>query len=75
MSPEIKEADGPLFTRWVRATAVGWLLGFGLVIVLALAWDMVGGGAQFMVGVRSGNLVGAGLHRGLGIASGRLRAW
>ena len=41
--------------RWVRATVLGWLLGFVLVLVLALAWDMIGGGAQFMVGVGMGS--------------------
>ncbi len=56
-SPE--QFDPTLFTRWVRATALGWLVGFVLVVVLAVVWDMTSGGAQFMVGVGMGTGVGS----------------
>lgn len=47
-----------LFTRWMRATFGGWLLGFVIVVLLALATDVIGGGAQFIVGVGMGGGVG-----------------
>lgn len=47
-----------LYAHWVRNTTIGWLLGFVLVVVLAVAWDMIGGGAQFVVGVGMGTGVG-----------------
>ena len=63
--------------RWIRATSLGWLLGFGLVIVLAMAWNMVGGGAQFMVGVGMGTGVGYMQSRVIGewVDSGRAWMW
>lgn len=45
-------------TKWLVATTLGWLLGFVFVIVLAVVWDTLGGGAQFMVGVGMGAGVG-----------------
>jgi len=50
--------------RWVGANVVGWLLGFVLVVVLAEAWEFIGGGAQFMVG--------AGMGAGVGVLQGRV---
>ena len=64
MRTEPGQENRNLFSRWVRATTIGWLLGFGLIIVLAIAWDMIGGGAQFMVGV--------GMGAGVGYVQGRL---
>ena len=58
MSTDARQADQRTYVRWIRATSLGWLIGFALVIVLALAWDMLGGGAQFMVGVGMGAGVG-----------------
>lgn len=46
------------FLQWVRATAAGWLLGFILVVAVALLWGAVGGNAQFMGGVGMGAGVG-----------------
>lgn len=61
--------------RWVRATALGWLLGFVLVLVLALAWDMIGGGAQFMVGVGMGAGIGFMQSRAIGDRVKPARQW
>ncbi len=47
-----------LFSHWLRASALGWLLGIGLVLGLALLWDLFGGEAQFMVGLGMGTGVG-----------------
>ena len=52
----------------MRATFLGWLLGFVLVIAGALAWDIIGMQAQFMVGV--------GMGAGVGYMQGRVaREW
>jgi len=47
-----------LFVRWLWATTVGWWLGFVVLVGLAAFWDLLGGGAQFMVGVGMGFGVG-----------------
>jgi len=59
----------PLLLRWVIASTLGWLLGFFLVILLALSWDGLGiGVVQFMVGV--------GMGAGVGLMQGRIaREW
>lgn len=66
---ETATSSGGSFTyRWIRATTLGWLLGFVLVLVLAMAWDAVGGSAQWMVGI--------GMGTGVGLLQGRLlRPW
>lgn len=62
------EPKSSLSRSWIRATTLGWLIGFVLVVVLAMLWDMIGGGAQFMVGV--------GMGSGVGYMQGRVaRAW
>ena len=58
MSTEAMSSEPTAFHRWVRATTLGWLLGFVLVVVLSIAWDQIGGGAQFIVGVGMGAGVG-----------------
>jgi hypothetical protein len=58
MSPEDSAGAGPFVGRWVVANSLGWLIGFVLVIALALLLDLVGGNAQFMVGVGMGAGVG-----------------
>ncbi len=58
MSTETMRAQPSVFARWLRATTLGWLLGFVLVVILALAWNIIGGGAQFMVGLGMGAGVG-----------------
>lgn len=70
-----EQADRYDFRRWVRATFVGWLIGFVLVIVLALAWDMIGGGAQFMVGIGLGAGVGYMQSRVIGEWIDSVRPW
>lgn len=54
----------PPLRAWVRATTLGWLLGFPLVIVLALAGEAIGAG-----GIQS--LVGAAMGLGVGMLQGR----
>lgn len=75
MNSESTQSNRRLFTRWVRATFLGWLLGFVVVIVLALAWDMIGGGAQFMVGVGIGAGVGYMQSRVVGEWADSPRRW
>lgn len=58
MGKETLLLDNRFMLRWVGANIIGWLIGFVLVIVLAQAWELIGGGAQFMVGVGMGAGVG-----------------
>lgn len=60
--------DG-LLRRWVIASALGWLLGFVLILVIALTWESTGlPVVQFMVGL--------GMGCGVGIVQGRVaREW
>ncbi|MDP2859703.1 MAG: hypothetical protein Q8P50_17260 [Bacillota bacterium] len=66
MESEARPLDTRFSRRWVGANALGWLLGFILVLVMSQAWDLIGGGAQFMVGV--------GMGAGVGILQGRVIA-
>jgi len=53
--------DRRLFERWLRATVVGWGVGFLLILVGAILADIMLGGdgdAQFMVGTGMGAGVG-----------------
>ncbi len=75
MRTEPGQEKRSLFSRWVRATTIGWLLGFVLIIILALAWDMIGGGAQFMVGVGMGAGVGYVQSRLVGKWIDKPRRW
>jgi hypothetical protein len=51
--------DPHFFARWLRGTFYGWLLGFVLVILGALAGGAIGmGESQFIVGVGMGAGVG-----------------
>jgi len=58
MSTEATPSESTAFHRWVKATTLGWLLGFVLVVVFSIASDQIGGGAQFIVGVGMGGGVG-----------------
>ncbi|MCA9727024.1 MAG: hypothetical protein KC729_05020 [Candidatus Eisenbacteria bacterium] len=62
------------FWQWVRATTLGWLLGFVLVIVLSLVWELFGG-VQFMVGAGIGAGVGYLQGRALASVLGRSYRW
>ncbi len=75
MSPEAKPSEPSIFGRWVKATTIGWLFGFVLVVVLSLAWDLVGGGAQFPVGVGMGAGVGVVQARVIGEWLDPTRRW
>ena len=75
MDFESRETDRRLFTRWVRATFVGWWLGFILVVVGSVLANSVGGGAQFMVGLGMGAGVGYAQGRVARDWLGRLRPW
>lgn len=57
-----------LFEGWLVANSMGWMIGLVLVITLALLLDLVGGNAQFIVGV--------GMGAGVGYMQGRfLEPW
>jgi len=63
-----REIETGLFGRWLRFTFFGWLLGFVLIVLLVLVWDLFGGSAQVMVGV--------GMGAGVGFLQGRAaRSW
>jgi len=71
----LAQAERSLFRSWIRATALGWLIGFVLVVVLAIVWDMIGGGAQFMLGVGMGAGVGYMQARVARAWTGRIQPW
>lgn len=58
MGNEAHPRGNRLPLRWIAVTSAGWLVGVVLVVLLSMAWDLVGGGAQFMVGVGMGVVVG-----------------
>jgi hypothetical protein len=58
MTNESRDPREQFTARWVRACATGWIGGLALVLLLAVLWDLVGGVAQFMVGVGMGAGVG-----------------
>lgn len=68
MSEKETRSERRLALAWIRATTIGWFVGFVLVVVLALVWESVGGAAQFMVGVGMGAGVGF-------VQSRQARAW
>jgi hypothetical protein len=66
----------PALTRWIRTTTLGWILGFPLVIVLALAGETVGiGGNQSLVGAAMGLGIGWMQGRALRTTLGAARPW
>lgn len=60
MNTESRPSEGSFMQRWILANFFGWFLGFVLVVVLSILWDVFGGGAQFMIGVGMGAGVGLG---------------
>lgn len=71
MSTDHNQAGRKAFTRWVRGTFGGWLLGFVFIVLGAVAGDLIGMGereSQFIVGITMG--------AGVGYAQGRVvRQW
>ena len=71
MSADHSQADRKFFTRWVRGTFAGWLLGFMFIVLGAVGADLIGTGeseSQFIVGIAMG--------AGVGYAQGRVvRQW
>lgn len=60
--------DHPPFRSWLRATALGWLLGIPLLVILALIGESLGvGGTQVLVGLGMG--IGVGIMQGRRIAT------
>ena len=60
-------SERPATAPWIRATALGWLLGVPLVALFALAAEGAGvGGAQVFVGL--------GVGAGVGVAEGAAEA-
>jgi len=53
----------PAVGGWIRACLGGWLLGLGMIVLLAVLSDMVGTQVQFIVGL--------GMGLGLGFVQGR----
>jgi hypothetical protein len=67
MSQELSHTDRRLFPRWLRATFLGWLLGFLLILAGSVIGDLVElGGGQFIVGIGMGAGVGYTQGRTLG---------
>jgi hypothetical protein len=75
MSNEIRQQEQSKFAHWVRATTYGWLLGFVSVLILALIWGLLGGTAQFMVGIGMGSGVGYMQFRKMGFWIEPTRRW
>jgi hypothetical protein len=66
----------PRLATWVRATSLGWLLGFPLIILLALGGEAIGiGGIQSLVGAAMGIGIGVMQGRVLRPALGPARPW
>ena len=59
MNPKDHNTDRGFYIRWIWITFLGWFVGFAAIVVLSLAWDVVGGGsAQSMIGIGMGLGVG-----------------
>lgn len=69
MSSEHIRADRHFFTRWVRTTFLGYLLGFVFILLGGIVGDLIGlPGSNFIVGI--------GMGLGVGYAQGRmLKRW
>lgn len=64
-----------LFSRWLLATAAGWVLGIVLVVILAEIWSVTGMESQFMVGIGMGAGVGYMQSRIVTTVIGASRRW
>jgi hypothetical protein len=69
VNPDAEGSERRLFSGWLRGTFYGWVLGFLLVLLLALGGGAAGmGESQFVVGV--------GMGAGVGFVQGRVsRSW
>lgn len=65
MNSVLDRADRHFLKRWIRATLLGWLLGFVLVIVGATIGGMIGMGESQV-------LIGIGMGAGVGYMQGRV---
>lgn len=65
MQTDAQRSAETFFNRWVIATTLGWLLGLVLTLILAVGWGLLGGQAQFMIGISMGAGVGYMQHRHL----------
>jgi hypothetical protein len=64
MGSEHIQADRHFFTRWVRATFIGYLLGFVFILLGGIVGDLLGlPGSDFILGI--------GIGLGVGYAQGR----
>lgn len=78
MTPVAATADAQerFVARWVAATFAGWVVGFGLVLVLSALSGLMGlGGTQFPVGLGMGAGVGLLQARLVGRRVGGARPW
>jgi len=75
MQTEAEQTTETFFNRWVIATTLGWLLGFVLTLLFAVGWGLVGGRAQFMIGIGMGAGVGVMQYRQLGAWIERPLRW
>ncbi len=76
MSAENIQADRYFFARWIRATFAGYILGFVLVIVGAIAGDLIGmAEGQAIVGIAMGAGIGYGQARMARQWLGDMRRW
>lgn len=67
MGSDHRQEDRQFFTRWVRGTLVGWLLGLLIIIVAGIGGDLIGmGDADSQV------IIGLGMGAGVGYAQGRV---
>lgn len=58
-------ADQSFYARWVRATFLGWLLGFAFILIGAIIGDLLGGGG-------GESIIGLGMGTGVGYTQGRI---
>jgi hypothetical protein len=64
MTESEQPTEQPFFRRWLLSSFLGWLLGFVLIMAISVVWNMIGGTAQFMIGL--------GMGAGVGFMQGRV---
>lgn len=63
------------FAYWIKATTIGWLVGFGLILLLAIAMDAIAGEVQFVAGTGMGAGIGFFQSRALASFLPKPRQW